>query len=298
MVCEINITIVIAYYNIRYFEETLRSLSRQTDSRFKVFVGNDCSAEDPKDIIKKFESRLNIEYVEFEDNLGGKDLTKQWVRCLRYVTTPYFLILGDDDMLSDDSIYEFNQEISESSVTYPVYRLGIVRINGSGIPITDKIIYKDLEASSDFLIRRTKNEVISSLGEYIFSIENYKNAGIKSYPKAFYSDNMMVLEISKFQVIKNIKNAYSLIRVSEYSFSGASINEVFLHKAASLFYYDLINHYSHHFKNKDLKYFIPPLIYGKKHNIIDIKWTEILFILFKSRGLDVIKRLIVEKLRK
>lgn len=41
------LAIVIPYYKINYFEETLKSLSNQTDKKFKVYIGNDASENDP-----------------------------------------------------------------------------------------------------------------------------------------------------------------------------------------------------------------------------------------------------------
>lgn len=291
------LTIVIAYYNIKFFDNTLNSLAAQTDKNFKVFIGNDCSPENPCEIIKKYKKDISIQYVEFSDNLGGSDLTLQWKRCLEYVTTPFFLILGDDDLLSKNSILEFNKEINSLNINELVYRFSIQRINEKGEKISNVITYQNMESSVDFVIKRANNEVVSSLGEYIFSTEQYRKVGIKSYPKAFYSDNMMVLQISNFGLIKNIENAISFIRVSQYSFSGNSNNNQYIHEAAALFYYDLIIHYFEYFKNKNIRSFLPSLLYGKKHNLIDIKWKNLLSLCIKYNGYNIVANLLLEKVK-
>ena len=45
------LAIIIPYYKIVFFEETLKSLSEQTDKRFKVYIGDDASPENPANLI-------------------------------------------------------------------------------------------------------------------------------------------------------------------------------------------------------------------------------------------------------
>ena len=60
------LAIVIPYYKINYFEETLKSLSNQTDKRFKVYIGNDASENDPIEIIEKYSVKLNLDYKKIK----------------------------------------------------------------------------------------------------------------------------------------------------------------------------------------------------------------------------------------
>ncbi len=41
-----SLAIVISFYKIIFFEETLQSLANQIDKRFKVCIGNDASPSD------------------------------------------------------------------------------------------------------------------------------------------------------------------------------------------------------------------------------------------------------------
>ena len=41
------LAIIIPYFKLLFFEETLQSLAIQTDKRFKVYIGDDASPEDP-----------------------------------------------------------------------------------------------------------------------------------------------------------------------------------------------------------------------------------------------------------
>ena len=46
------LAIVIPYYNMQFFEETLQSLSSQSDQRFRVYIGNDASPDNPEFLIE------------------------------------------------------------------------------------------------------------------------------------------------------------------------------------------------------------------------------------------------------
>ena len=46
------LAIVIPYFKLTFFEETLQSLANQTDQRFKVYIGDDASLENPSDLLE------------------------------------------------------------------------------------------------------------------------------------------------------------------------------------------------------------------------------------------------------
>lgn len=253
------ITIIITYYNFKYFRETLQSLVNQTNKDFKVFVGNDKSPDDPFEIINEFQDLLDLTYIKFDENVGGKDLTKQWIRCLDFITTEWFLILGDDDLLHKNAVDEF-YKTKKGTSDFNVFRFSIQRIDNFGKPTTQVITYTDGEKSTDFFVKKASQKVLSSLGEYVFNTKKIKKVGIVSYPKAFYSDDMMVLQASDFGPIKNVTHGIAFIRVSENSFSGDLRNKTFLNKAAILFYTDLIKKYRDKFSINDVYEFYPYFI--------------------------------------
>lgn len=296
MVKSAYLTIVITYYNIRFLEETLASLKNQSDKKFKVLIANDKSPDDPKDLIDKYLIGIDYEYVSFENNLGGEDLTKQWKRCLDHVKTPYFLILGDDDFLSLNTVKSFN-EMMKCFYGQKVFRLTIQRIDKDSKKIGNLITYVDEETSIDFIIKRSKYEVKSSLGEYIFLLDKYKEYGIRSYPKAFFSDNMMVLEFSDFGKIKNIENAISYIRTSEFSISGNKNNISSVDAAGSIFFYELLNEYSSHFINKNIDSFIPWLFYGLKEKSVGYNEMNMISLIIRKIGFRNLINYYVVKLK-
>ena len=65
------LAIIIPFYKLTYFEETLQSLANQTDKRFKVYIGDDSSPENPLDLLGKFKEKFDFVYYKFDKNVGG-----------------------------------------------------------------------------------------------------------------------------------------------------------------------------------------------------------------------------------
>ena len=108
------LAIVIPYYKHTFFEKTLQSLSKQTDKRFKVYIGDDASPENPTALLEKYQGQFNFVYHRFETNLGGTSLAKQWERCIGLSNNEeWIMVLGDDDILGHTVVESFykNQEI-------------------------------------------------------------------------------------------------------------------------------------------------------------------------------------------
>lgn len=54
------LSIVIPYYKITFFDQTLKSLATQTDKRFKVYIGDDASPEPPIDLLENYKGNLTL----------------------------------------------------------------------------------------------------------------------------------------------------------------------------------------------------------------------------------------------
>ena len=53
-----NLAIIIPAYKAEYLEQTLKSIAGQSDKRFKVYIGDDCSPYRLKNIIEKLQKQL------------------------------------------------------------------------------------------------------------------------------------------------------------------------------------------------------------------------------------------------
>ncbi|HEY9220459.1 MAG TPA: glycosyltransferase family 2 protein [Lutibacter sp.] len=231
------LAIIIPYYKITFFEATLVSLANQTDKRFKVYIGDDASMEDPTAILEKYKGQFDFEYHKFEENLGGKSLTKQWERCIALSQNEeWMMILGDDDVLGENVVEAFYSNLPEIVNTSNVVRFASCKINDAGQEISKTHENTKIELSIDFLFRKSR----SSLSEYIFNSKQIKTIGFKDFPLGWFSDVLAVLEFSNFENVFSINEAIVYIRISSISISGKKDNVSIKEKATFEFYYYLI----------------------------------------------------------
>ena len=117
-----------------------------------------------------FEGEFNFKYHKFIENLGQKSLVKHWERCLNLVNNfDWIMILGDDDTLDENVIYDFYANIEEiNRLDIDVVRYSTVVINEENIVISKKYEHPIIEGSIDSMMRRLQNQSRSSLSEHVF----------------------------------------------------------------------------------------------------------------------------------
>ncbi|WP_373940765.1 glycosyltransferase [Polaribacter sejongensis] len=238
------LAIVIPYYKIDFFKENLDSLSNQTDKRFKVYIGNDNSKDNPEKLLLKCD--FEYTYKKFETNLGGISLVKQWERCLEMLEEEkWVMILGDDDVLGENVVEEFYKNITKvEEHNINVIRCATIKINETAEDISKLYKHLVIEKSTDFIFRKSR----SSLSEYIFKKEKVDTIKFKDFPLAWYSDLLAVLEFSNFSNVFTINNSFVSVRVSDLSISGMKTNTDKKWKARFKYYYYLL-HYKKIFFN-------------------------------------------------
>lgn len=235
------LAIVIPYFKISFFEDTLQSLANQTNKRFKVYIGDDASPDNPVLLLKKFEGQFEFVYQRFESNLGGVSLVKQWERCMSLTNDEeWIVILGDDDVFDCNVVEEFyKQLINVQKANLNVIRFAVKKINALGQPISQIYQHPVHEKSVEFIFRRAH----SSLSEYFFKrIELFK-IGFKDLPMAWSSDRLAVLEVSNFDVVYTINEAVVSVRISDQSISGSRIYDSQKLKALFKYNYYLVDTY-------------------------------------------------------
>lgn len=215
------ISIIIPYYKISFFEDCLQSLADQTDKRFKVYIGDDASSENPTLIVAKFKGLLDLVYHRFDVNLGGKSLVQQWERCIALSNKEeWLMILGDDDVLSPTCIAEFYNKLPEiEEVRCSVVRFATEVIDEENKSISSIYTHPKIENATDFFYRKLTNKTRSSLSEYLFKRTAYDRFGFYNYNLAWYADDRAWLEFSEFQIIYSINSAFVKFRISEENIS-------------------------------------------------------------------------------
>lgn len=239
--------IVIPYYKGVFFEKTLQSLENQTDKRFKVYIGDDASPENPDLIINQFRGKFDFQYHRFEKNLGGISLVQQWNRCVDLSKEfGWILILGDDDVLDENVVEKFYENLDEiNKLDVNVVRFATQKINDKGETTSDKYYHPKIENSIDFFFRPSR----SSLSEYVFKKRKLKEIGFKDFPLGWFSDILAYLEVSNFDSIYTINDAIVYVRISEWSITGSTNLGRLKTESVFEFYYYLLSNQSQFFSN-------------------------------------------------
>lgn len=237
---DITLAIVIPFYKNDFFLETLKSLKRQTDKRFRVYIGDDASPNDISKNIEDYNTDLDITYHRFSENLGGYSLTKHWDRCIDLIKNESWVcILGDDDCISDNFVECFYAQLPKLNQNKSnILRFASLKIDQYGKHISNIQKNNELELASESFIQKFYGAKHSSLSEHVFSVKAYKKYGFRDYPLAWCSDDMAWLEFSEGKNIISDNRAHLQFRLSPKSISGTLDNKKY--EAKKMFFRDLV----------------------------------------------------------
>jgi glycosyltransferase involved in cell wall biosynthesis len=242
------IAIVIPYYKKAFFRKTLSSLANQTDKRFRVYIGDDASPENPEDLIAEYREKLNLKYKRFENNLGKVSLTQQWERCIKLsADEEWIMILGDDDYFDSNLIESFYGHAIKFTGKVNVVRFARHNIFPDK-DITNQVQYNpEFEMANASYYRRITGQAISTLSEYAFTREAYRKFGFYDYPLAWQSDNRAWIEFSDNKPIYSINDSVVTVICSSQSITGSDLFAIQKRKANLSFYKYLITEKLHLF---------------------------------------------------
>lgn len=254
---DIRLAIVIPYFKIRFFEETIQSLSNQTNKQFNVYIGDDASLENPVEILEKYKNKLNYKYHRFDENVGGKSLVNQWERCIDLTRNEeWIMILGDDDFLSDNVVASWYKQHKVFSGKTNVVRFASRLLNQNTNNLMQVYQHPTWEGAVNSFWRKYNNETRSSLSEYIFTRNSYEKYGFQNFPLAWNSDDCAWLDFSDSMPIYTINESLVFIGISNLNISGKNDNIELKRESYIAFYKYLISKKSQIFSKKELLFFM------------------------------------------
>lgn len=237
------LAIIISYYKLSYFEETLQSLANQTDKRFKVYIGDDASPENPTALLNQYQGKFDFVYHRFENNLGGTSLPKQWERCIALSDKEeWLMILGDDDYLSENVVVQFYAHLLEFESKANVVRFSSRTIVEAENHKATICLHPVWETATDAFLRKFKMITRSSLSEYVFTKKSYEKYGFYDYPLAWNSDDRAWLDFSDDKPIYSINEGLVCVRLSNLNITGKKDNLAMKNASLVAFYSHLIQH--------------------------------------------------------
>lgn len=241
------LAIIIPYYKLIFFNDTLQSLSNQTDKRFKVYIGDDGSPENPLALINSYRDKFDIVYHRFKENLGSISLTKQWERCIDLTSNEeWIMILGDDDYLDDKVVASWYENYHLFDKKSEVIRFASKMVMQDKNEISNSFEHPIWEIATDAYLRKFNNMTRSSLSEYIFSKKTYDKFHFYNYPLAWNSDDQAWLYFSDKKPIFTINDSLVFVRLSSSNISGKTDNVLLKNNSQILFYKKFIKEQLHY----------------------------------------------------
>lgn len=236
------LAVVIPYYKLDFFATTLQSLASQTDKRFKVYIGDDASPENPSALLSVYKDKFDFVYHRFEKNVGGISLTKQWDKCIELSENEeWIMILGDDDYLEETVVSSWYENYHLFYKKAEVIRFASKMIVEETKTVSDVFRHPIWEQATESFYRKFEHLTRSSLSEYIFSRASFLKFGFYNYPLAWNSDDRAWLEFSDSKPIFTINDSLVYFRLSALNISGKEDNNVLKSLSVIAFYKYLLS---------------------------------------------------------
>jgi len=231
-----DLAIVIPAYKAVFFEQALISISEQTDKRFNVYLGDDCSPDNLKPICDHYRNHINIIYKRYEENFGSHSLVKHWNRCIRLSSEPYVWLFCDDDVMEPGCVESFYKSL-EKDIKFEVCRFNTLLINAEGKILHENNPHPEFETGVQFAYERFCGRRMSFVSEYIFKRQSFeKEQGMMDFPMAWCSDDASWIAFTKNQKIYTIPGPKVKWRHSGINISSANA-EYQKQKISALFQY-------------------------------------------------------------
>lgn len=80
-----------------FLNEAIGSIVSQSSHDWELVVVDDCSPDPIREIVESF-ADSRIRYYRNPENIGGKDLVKQWNHCIKYAKGDWIVLAADDDL--------------------------------------------------------------------------------------------------------------------------------------------------------------------------------------------------------
>ena len=212
---DIKLAIVIPAYRRQFLARAIESIARQTDRRFRVYVGDDGSPEALEGVIRAAAGNCALTYQRFAENLGRRSLVQHWDRCIQLSSEPWVWLFSDDDVMEPDCVAAFYRTLDETSGGFDLYRFSTFIIGADDQVTAVCPTHPPIESALEFAYHRLRGERQSSVQELIFSRAAYDRVGgFLDLPCAWCSDDAGIVRFSEHTGIRTMAGPRVHFRVS------------------------------------------------------------------------------------
>lgn len=223
-----KLAIVIPAFKADFLQETLQSIARQSDRRFRLYIGDDASPDNLLAIIQPFEVQIDLRYHRFETNLGGTDLIAHWKRCIELAGDEEWIwLFSDDDVMEETCVEAFYGFIAAGQAeTADVLHFDLEVIDEREAAVWPVLPFGDRIDAATFVDRRIRGELHSTVVEYIFRRSRWEAVGgFERFDLAWCSDDATWVKLSGEAGIYTIPGPQVKWRYSGINISSKHANE-------------------------------------------------------------------------
>ena len=229
MALEPNISILIPAFKNKYLHDCISSILNQTYKNFEIIIVDDASPYDLHTIVGSFSDK-RISYYRNQKGFGGKDVVKNWNKCLEYATGEFVICLGDDDRLLPNCLNDYVYLVNK----YPnldLYHMRTEIINERNDIIDLQEARPIYESALSLLLHRIRGRK-QFIGDFMFRTNPLKNNnGFFELPSGCCSDDISAVIAASSKGVANTYRPGFQYRNNSQTLSNSSDNMRMKHEA-------------------------------------------------------------------
>ena len=189
------VTIAIPAYKTDFLRESISSALNQTYSNIELVVVDDCSPENIEDFVKKFDDS-RIRYYRNDKNIGARDPSKNWNKCLEYAKGKFFALLCDDDTFEPT----FIEEMLKLQQEYPnvkVFRARARTVDENNCVLNWYPSAPSFETCFDYMYQKLLGFRRQTISEFLYDTDYIRHfGGYVNTPRAWTADSLSVYKFA------------------------------------------------------------------------------------------------------
>lgn len=182
-------TFLLPAFKGKFLYDAIESILNQTYKDFRLIVSDDCSPEDLKSIVSKFDDPRII-YRKNKENMGSKSLVSHWNLLVNLCNTEWLIMATDDDLYDKDFLTDIDKlQCDQPNIS--LLRARTCFIDKDGDVVSNSMPSDYFYSQQDFITTFYRDSHRRGIGNYVFRTNKLKQInGFIDYPLAWWSDVM------------------------------------------------------------------------------------------------------------
>lgn len=228
------VTIAIPAYKADFLREAISSALNQSYSNIELIVVDDSSPENIDDIVKEFND-FRIRYYRNKENIGAKDPSINWNKCLEYAKGIFFALLCDDDTY-EPTFVEKMLELANAYSNVKVFRARAKTIDDKNHTVNWYPSAPAFETGFDYMYQKLSGFRRQTISEFLYRTDYIRElGGYTNMPRAWTSDTLSIFKFAWENGIASVPTI--LVNFRESSKNISSIYSDVLKKRDALIFF-------------------------------------------------------------